>query len=161
MPLPKLPFPPQSDSYELVNGSDTVEVQVEGGRSRKRRDYNSKSFELSVSWILDQAEYQYFKSFYNTGILKGSLPFLIDLIIDNPFLEEYTAHFKADSLNTSNPQGLAIFVKATLEILPRTTTDFDFAVMSYGLSDFDFFLTFEQFVNYDLLVPVVTPYDLP
>ena len=161
MPSPKLPFPPQSDSYQLTNGSDSVEVQVEGGRSRKRRDYSSKPFELNVSWVLDQGEYQYFKSFYNTAIAKGSLPFLVDLIIDNPFLEEYAAHIKADTLVTSDPKGLAIFVTAKLEILPRTTTDFDFAVLSYGLGNFDFFLTFEQFVNFDLLVPVVTPYEWP
>lgn len=150
MPTPKLNFPPESNGYSLSNGEDVVEIAVEGGLARRRMDYSQKPFSLDVSWIFDQQEYQYFKSFYNSAVKKGSLPFLIDLIVDNPFLEEYVTYFKTGSVLSSDPMGLSIQVSATLEVLRKNTTDFDAMVLLLNPGGNDLLNLLEQLANYDL-----------
>jgi hypothetical protein len=151
MPLSKLLFPPDSRSYNLRNGDDVVEISVEGGKARRRRDYSRKPVTISVKWVFKLEEYQYFMAFYNTALKKGSLPFLIDLIVHNPFPEEYEASIVSGTLSAEEPVGLAINVECDLEVLPKLSTNFDTMVL-YLYDKPNYLNILQQLTNYDLQV---------
>lgn len=151
MTLPKFPIPPDSTDYVLQNGEEVIEIEVEGGKARRRRDYLSKPSSLRVFWIFEQAEYQYFKAFFNSSLKKGSLPFLMDLIVDNPYLQEHTVSIKSGSLTMSDPLGLSIRVEAELEVQLPIQLGFDEMIL-FLWDKPDFLNTLEQLTNYDLQV---------
>lgn len=151
MTLLKLPFPPESTDYSLSNGTDFVETEVEGGKARRRKDYSSKPYELQVNWVFNQEDYQYFKAFYNSVTKKGSEPFLLDLIVDQPYIEERTVWFKGDSLQMNNPMGLSLLVSATLEVLPKDNPNFDAMILLFAGNTTRLNIL-EQLANYDLKV---------
>lgn len=151
MTLQKLLFPPDSRDYTVSRGSEVVEVAVEGGKARRRSDYSNKPAKIDVKWIFNREEYQYFMAFYNTIIKKGSLPFLIDLIVNNPYVEEYEASVVSESLKINDPLGLSIVVQMQLEIVVSVDSNFDELIIFLYDQD-DYLNILEQLANYGLLV---------
>lgn len=113
--LPKLAIPPDQDSYEAAPGSEVLSVKLDGGVSRSRRDFIGAAAGFRVQWTLTPTEYQYLDSFFK-HIKNGSLPFLIDLILDGPVMLEYTAKFVPGSYKLAKQSGLTYIVSAELEV---------------------------------------------
>jgi hypothetical protein len=116
MPLPKLSLPPSTGNYNVSFGNELVSVTLDGGLPRIRRDIAGACHTVTCSWLLDATAYNTLLTFYNTTVAKGSLPFLIDLIIDTASLVEYTAMFVPKSFSLSGQSGATYNVAAVLTV---------------------------------------------
>lgn len=118
MNLSKFVLPPDNSSYSAADGKETVATQLDGGAARYRRDILGATSTVNCSWILDPDEYKYLRSFYRALTLKGSKPFLINLILDEPTLTEHKAYFIPGSVQLTGQKGLTYWVTAQLEVYP-------------------------------------------
>lgn len=118
MNLSKFVLPPDNSSYSAVDGKETVATQLDGGAARYRRDILGATSTVNCSWILGPDEYKYLRSFYRALTLKGSKPFLIDLILDEPTLTEHKVYFIPGSVQLTGQKGLTYWVTAQLEVYP-------------------------------------------
>lgn len=152
--LPKLVLRPEQSSYAVTPGSSIVETQLDGGKSRRRTDIVNSASVVDVSWFLNQSQYQYIQSFFNRATAKGATPFLIDLILSQPSLEEFEATFVADSFVLDGVQGLSFEVSAQLEVVPIRDDEFDeiFLILFDNGKEVDFLNCLEQLANIDLKV---------
>lgn len=118
--LNKLIIPPDRSGYAFDEGIETLSVQLEGGASKFRRDVLNSNFRLNVQWTLDPLNYNYIKVFYKIMLESGSLPFLLDLFVDDGFtLTEHECHFIPGTFGLKSQSGNAFIVGATLEVKPK------------------------------------------
>ena len=151
MALTKLQLRPEQSTYVFNPAEDVVSVTVEGGASRSRRTVIGSHAIIDCTWTLNFADYQYLRAFYHSVGKQGSAPFLIDLLLDQPYLEEFEAKFVPDTFEMSEPIGLSFKQSAQLEVKPKNDTDYyDAIVLLYG--DDLFLNQLEQLANYDLEV---------
>lgn len=152
MALEKLTLVPEQSGYKYNINHDVISIQLEGGLSRRRRDKANSASIIECEWVLQDFEYQYFMSFFHSAAKRGSSPFLIDLLLEQPYLEEQTCTFVEETLEVTN-KGLAFFVKADLESVPAQDDNFaDMVLLLFdpkGTRSFYFDLI-EQIANYDL-----------
>lgn len=153
MVLPVLNFRPEQSSYEVESGESSISVALDGGLSRIRRDHVGAASLIKCQWILQPGEYQYWKAFYNTQLEFGSLPFLIDLLLDQPFLEQYVARFIPGTISTEW-RGLTAIQQARIEAVPVISADFDFMTLLLHIEapNGGYTEALEQLTNYDLEV---------
>ncbi len=118
MNLSKFVLPPDNSAYSVADGKEVVTTQLDGGAARYRRDILGATSTVNCSWILGTEEYKYLRSFYRALTLKGSKPFLIDLILDEPTLTEHKAYFIPGSVQLTGQKGLTYWVTAQLEVYP-------------------------------------------
>ncbi|MDO8683968.1 MAG: hypothetical protein Q7N50_10860 [Armatimonadota bacterium] len=111
---------PASDQYGGIDGEEVVSVKLDGGPSWYRRDILNANATIDVTWVCDHDRWQYLRAFYNTTTLRGSLPFLIDLFLDQPTLTEHTAYFEPGSFKLSYKRGRHYIVTAKIEVVPVT-----------------------------------------
>ena len=123
--MEKLTLPPDQFSYVYNPAKDVVSIELDGGLSKSRRDIQGSAAIIDCNWFLNLADYQYFRAFFNFNTKKGAQSFLIDLLVDQPYLEEYEAKFVPDSVTMDNPIGLSRKITARLEIVPIEDSDFD------------------------------------
>lgn len=160
MNLSKFVLPPDNSSYSAADGKETVATQLDGGAARYRRDILGATSTVNCSWILGPDEYKYLRSFYRALTLKGSKPFLIDLILDEPTLTEHKAYFIPGSVQLTGQKGLTYWVTAQLEVYPAEI-DYDaeaaFAALygEYGASWQTAFPAFED--QFNVLINVDIP----
>jgi len=107
---------PSRASYSVARGAETLAVKLDGGASRFRRDILSAAFLVDVEWQLDVSGYNYINAFYRTTIVHGSLPFTINLILDQAALVEYTAKIIPGTFRLTRQEGLLYVVSAQLEV---------------------------------------------
>jgi hypothetical protein len=156
--MEKLPFPPEQATYVYGSTKDVVSTELDGGYSRTRRDIVGSASTISVTWNFDLEDYQYFRSFYNSACGRGAYPFLIDLLLDQPYLEEYVAKFVANSVETSEPFGLSRVVSAKLEVIPNEDLEADaITLLLYQLSPSPFFNELSNLSNLDWPPDLVPP----
>jgi len=118
MALTKFIYPPENSAYSVTDGKEVVATQLDGGASRYRRDILGATSTVNVSWILGPNEYKYVRSFFRALTLKGSKPFLIDLILDEPTLTEHKVYFIPGSMQLTAQKGLTYWVSSQLEVVP-------------------------------------------
>ena len=155
MPLTKLTISPENTAYSFIDGSEVNSVSLEGGSSRYRRDIVGATSTVTVSWIFNAIEYDYFRAFYRGVSAKGSKPFLIDLILDDSELIEHEVHFIVNSVNLVSQQGNSYSVTAQLEVKPKTYDEDDDVVFvdlynSYGEDMNDVIQQLEILTNKEL-----------
>jgi hypothetical protein len=122
----KFVIPPNQSSYSVTDGETTISTKLDGGASRYRRDILNAYFIVDCEWRLSEDDYQYFRAFYNTETTSGSLPFLIDLIIDDSSLTEHEAQFVPNTIKLSVYNGAYYTVRGQLEVKPiPRDTDYD------------------------------------
>lgn len=115
----KLFIPPDSDSYNIEPDNSLIGTDLSGGQGRLRKDFVNASKRISVRWTLDRNEFLYFESFYDTGIVGGSQPFLIDLVTTHPVPVEHKAQFVPNTKSVPNISGFTHVVTGTLEVVPQ------------------------------------------
>jgi len=119
MALTKFAIAPNQAGYSVTDGQETISQKLDGGKGRYRLDVLNSSRAVNVRWNFNESEYLYFRAFYNTITVSGSLPFLIDLVIDSSALTEHEAHFVTKSVSLSQTiAGKQFTVGAQLEIKP-------------------------------------------
>lgn len=114
--MEKLFLTPDNSSYDVSRNPEVLAVQLDGGASKMRRDILGASFLVNVVWILNPTQYNYINAFYRTSVAHGSVPFNIDLILDNITLTQYVVRFIPNSFKLTSQRGLAYTVSATLEV---------------------------------------------
>ena len=117
--MQKFTIPPESESYSVKDGVSFVSVALEGGLSRRRADVINAASKAKVSWSFDRAEFDYFRAFFDTATMKGSLPFTLDLVVDKHYRQEYVCAFIEDTLELSEVSGHSYRVTAELEVIPK------------------------------------------
>lgn len=116
--MTKLYMRPSNASYSVQRGSEVLSVKLDGGASKYRRDILNASFTVTVSWDTTEDGWDYLNAFYRTATARGSLPFTIDLLLEDSTLTTYTAYFVPDTFKLTGQQGEAYYIEATLEVTP-------------------------------------------
>lgn len=156
MPLPKLNLTPAQDGYAVADADDQVlRAKVSAGPSRTRLDMLGAPSDVAVTFHLTDAEYQYWRAFFRSTIGYGSLPFLMDLLLDQPDLTEHEVKIVPGSTRLSGQRGLLYVVQARLEVKPSMEdADLDEAIAmlfaEYGDDAPNILALLEKLVNVDL-----------
>jgi hypothetical protein len=112
------PYPPDQDGYNVTDGPETISVDLDGGAPFVRRDQLGTYATVICQWTLGPVEFAAVRTFYKTTTVSGSLPFLIDLIVDSPALTRHKAYFKPSTFKLNSQSGLTYVVGATLLVNP-------------------------------------------
>lgn len=149
--MEKLRLRPEQSTYVYTNGDEIISTQLEGGASRFRRDVVGAAATVRCTWTLDLNGYQYLRAFYNLATDKGALPFLIDLLIDQPTLEEYEARILPGTVEMSRPLGYSRQQSMTLEVIPVHNPEVDRLIID--AFDNDWINPLERLTNFDWFLP--------
>lgn len=150
MALPKLTQTPDRESYSYSDAAEAGETSFGGGASRARPGTPGSPGRVSVRWTTDRAGYLALLSFFRVTTIAGALPFLIDLIVDEPYLVEAEARFVPGTFVLSGKSGHRYEVGATLEVVPprRNLAYSEMVVLLYdGRVTGDLFTELSNFVN--------------
>lgn len=122
-----------SDAYSVQGPQDDVlRSGGTGGAGRYRVDVIGGSSTANVTFSLRPDQHQYLWSFFRAKTEHGSVPFLIDLILDGGPRQERTAHFLPGTLAlTGKTLGRFFTATAQLEVdALDDDADFDNSVVS-------------------------------
>lgn len=152
MTLSKLTLIPDSSSYSATPGNGVVRSTTSGGPSRTRLDVLGAPAAVHVKWLLGPEGYEYIMAFFRTAVMQGSLPFLVDLLLDSSAVSEYEAKFIPGTLGLVEQSGLLYVVEADLEVMPmEEDADYDDTLVwvyeAYGDDAANFFTELEILVN--------------
>lgn len=150
MALSKLTLRPEQATYAVGAPTGIVTTELDGGFSRSRRDIISSASIIDCTWFLNLDQFQYMKAFFNTRTNRGIDPFLIDLLLDQPYLVEYEAKFVPDSFKMVDPLGLSRKITAQLEVIPIDDPELDDVTIIFY--EDNMFNSLEQLANFDLNV---------
>lgn len=155
MPLAKLTLRPDAQGYSVSDGQDVIAIELDGGAMRYSRDKWGSTSRVSATWTLLPDQYQYLRAFYNTTIAKGALPFLCDLILDDPSPVEHVCRIIPGTMNLGSQQGFAYISSCTLEVEPvMVDIEYDTALVmlydEYGDGAYMILNLLEKLVNVDL-----------
>lgn len=153
--MDKLQLPPDSAGYSVTDGKEVVSIQLDGGAARYRRDILNANSKVTCQWSCDRDEYQYLRAFFKTATSQGSLPFLIDLALDDPSLTEHQAYFVPGSMVLREQRGHLYVVASELDVkpIPRDAAYDESLVMvwsNYAPEPALFLNALEKLVNVDL-----------
>lgn len=112
----KLVISPDSDSYGLGSVDDTLSVDYGGGASGLRRNVGGAPYPIQVQWSVSGPGYSYLMAFFRTPTAYGSLPFLIDLLVDYSEIRECRARLAPGSLALRGKNGDCFIVSASLQV---------------------------------------------
>lgn len=116
MATPKIALPVDNNSYNVNFGNNVLSTALEGGASRFRKDLIGATHLGSVQWTTDVAGYRYLMAFWRTSLDYGSLPMIIDLVIDDAEVAEYTARIVPGTFGLKSQSGLEYVVGCQLEV---------------------------------------------
>lgn len=122
MTLPKLNLDVPQEGYSFDDGDGVLRAKLSSGPSRMRLDMLDAPIEAEVTLVLGPVEYQYWRAFYRLTIVRGSLPFLLDLITDTASVTEHNVKIIPGTMRTSI-QGDAHIVQFRLEVLLNPESD--------------------------------------
>jgi hypothetical protein len=154
MPLPKLALLPDTSGYSVQDGQDVIAIELDGGAGRYIRDKFGSTSRVAVSWTLLPYQHEYLRAFYNTVTQKGSLPFLCDLILDDPTPIEHVCRIVPGTMSLGQQEGYAYTSSATFEVEPITPDEeLDEALVElfpYYEGDYSAFNLLAELVNENL-----------
>lgn len=99
-------------------GTEVLATELDGGKPRMRRDILNASSRVSVSWKFKAAEYNYFWAFFRTTLVRGSLPFELDLLMEGAGLQERTVQFVPGTVQLGQQDGDVHVINAELYVDP-------------------------------------------
>ncbi len=113
----KLPFLSEQDGYNGEFSQDAVGVKLAGGAMRIRADFTGAASQVKLSFLLNQqSEYAQFMSFWNFETRRGTLPFLVDVILESPFPMQHMCRMIPGSLRMSKVEGHSRRVTMDVEV---------------------------------------------
>lgn len=114
---------PDSANYAIAPNGDAISVQLDGGAGAYRLDKLDSAAFVTLTWTTDGDGYNYLMAFWRYSTKKGSLPFLISLVLDYKDAQNYTAYFQKGTFGLQSNSGDTYVIGATLEVIPATDTD--------------------------------------
>ena len=160
MALSKFIIPPDQASYAVTDGKEVVYTQLDGGAGRFRRDILGATSRVVVQWTCNREKYKYVRSFYRGVTVSGSLPFEIDLYLDDPFeLTTHKAYFVPETMKLASQQGLQFVVTAELEVYSAEDEDGGYYALFYNEFGEDN-SKWQLIVDFDTLINVDIPLDV-
>jgi hypothetical protein len=115
----KIRYRPDQARYSEDQGMTNIEVKLDGGFSRVRKDLENAAHIVNVQWSLNLQQYKYMGAFYRKGTEFGTKPFLIDLWMDYCEIEEYEARIINNSWKLASQSGERFIIQAKLEVIPQ------------------------------------------
>ncbi len=150
MSLTKFIIAPDNSSYSVTDGKEVVSVALDGGAGRYRRDILGASSVVNVQWVCSREEFHYIRAFFRSLTGKGSSPFAIDLILDDPLPVEHKAYFIPGSMTLTGQKGLSYYVTAQLEVEPvdvDADAEIDYVIMVNEFGSESIMLRSEDILN--------------
>lgn len=117
MPLPKLDLAPEQSQYAALMGPAVARASVRGGHARRRLDQLGAPLQVTLMWAVTQGEFAYLGAFFRQLIANGSQPFLIDLVVEQPWPTEQTAQLIPGSFQLTGVAGELYSCSATVEVV--------------------------------------------
>lgn len=145
----KMTLCPLQDGYSVQHPFSINRMQLGGGASRFRKGKKGLPSLVNVQWTVDKNGYDYLLAFYRLWENQTPKinPFLLDLIIDESALTEYSCFFSS-GLVLSAVNGPIRTVTATLEVSAKKP---DYTVDELiVLGVLDLVNPLEELVNEDL-----------
>ncbi len=99
--MEKLNIPVPQEGYSIDDGQAVLMAKLNSGPSRFRLDMLGAPLVISISLMLEPYQYQYWRAFYRSTITRGSLPFLLDLVVEDQAVDEYQVQIMPGTLRTS------------------------------------------------------------
>jgi hypothetical protein len=119
---PRLTLLPDSDGYSSAEGDEVIAIKLAGGASRLRRDKLGAAKTVNVKWTMNPSDYQYWRAFFRTATLMGSLPFECQLVSEDGCGPAWhICTFVPGSVSLPSQQGWTYVQQATLEVTPLPT----------------------------------------
>lgn len=127
--MAKLTLRPDEASYAQTPGSEVASVQLDGGRAWRRKTKENASSIVNATWVLEEVEHQVFWAFYRGNTSRGSLPFDMDLVLEDSILEDVECYFNGEPALASKDNGVYT-ITAELEVIrPEYDPDLDLAIL--------------------------------
>ena len=133
MATPILEFMPVRDSYTVTPAYNTIEVRLDGGKSRKRTDVFGGVHIITPTWILDKTDYTAFMGFFRERIQQGSRSFIAPILTDIAFVMDHLCTLVGGMPKLVQQAGDAYYVTATLEVTPNPCKTFSVRFQNVGL----------------------------
>lgn len=149
--FPATVIPPSQQGYSAEQGNEFIQVELDGGESRTRRDKIGATHTVRCQWELTPKEYAAVWNFFSNRLQSGVRVFRIPLLIDAPVRVEYRARLLGKPQELGQTEGLLHVIRATLEVIPNPIISFN--LFCQAVSDFrvvatnnpDFSPTVDQF----------------
>lgn len=125
--MAKLTLRPDEASYAQTPGSEVASVQLNGGRAWRRKTKDNASSIVNVTWILEEGEYQLFWAFFRVYTARGSLPFNMDLVLEDSILEDVECYFNTEPSLAAKDNGVYTVTSELEVIRPAYDPDLDLA----------------------------------
>lgn len=129
------------ESYSVKFGCSAERVVITGGHDRYVKSTNTKKHLVSVSFVLREDDYLYFRAFYQNWQL-NPLPFLMKLIIEDDEYKDYIAQFVQNSCRFDELEGkifkvsaqLTVFISPVVALTSKTYPLYHLESMSMGFA---------------------------
>jgi hypothetical protein len=153
--LRQLGLTPSIDGYGVQRGDSIVRSQPGLGPSAIRLDFYNTPSRVSVSWNVGAADYNYLVAFYFTAIREGALPFLMDVVLDDPLVRQLQAMLVPGSFVFDGVNGMTYRVRAEVEVSPIRLSDSDELMIDMFETEGEFWG--DVLLDLDHLVTVTMP----
>lgn len=117
--MEKLIIAPEEAGYAGEFPGAALSVRLRGGPSKTRQDFIGSPIMVSARWALNRFQYSYIQAFFREVTQEGVLPFLLDLPLHGPNLEEYQVKIVPGTFGLSGVRGTKHMVSAELEVVPK------------------------------------------
>ncbi len=134
MPLAHLTLLPDSQGYQVQDGTTAIANTLDGGGPRVRADILGAVKTVNCQWTVGPQNFDFMIAFHRTTLNYGANPFNIDLLgIDKSGQGTYQAWIVPGSwLPTSSQSGLTYVIKTQLWVVPINDTTNDAAIIAAG-----------------------------
>ena len=116
MTLPVLEILPDKARYRARPRGRAITSRYDGSQGRYRRDYDGPA-EVAVQWSANAAQYGELVGLYRDTLRNGSLPFTMDLVVEDGTPETQTVRFVPGSFRLSGIAGNQYTLTANLEVV--------------------------------------------
>lgn len=98
MSLPVIPdfFPKPSQAYQVQPEAPIRRNVMDDGMSRHRLRWTKRIRTVSVQWLLNDAQLNWFNGFWKLAIRSGQYPFLLDMAFGGSGCSQFQAQFVGD-----------------------------------------------------------------
>ena len=150
--LLKFKYVPLQAGYTGETSSGVISQKLDGGADRNRRVSKNNWGSVSCAFKFDELGYQYAQAFYRIWQRSPSKPFLVEMFLDDPIVQDYECLFVPDSLKLNSKNGQIYNVSVQFVVKPLKVNDAadDAIVMLVNNDISDIANPLEQLVNEDL-----------
>lgn len=145
----KMALRPNQSGYSVQHPYAINRMQMDGGASRFRKGKKNLPSSVTLQWATSKNGYDYLVAFFK--MWQDQYPainsFLLDLIIDDSELMEYSCDFTS-GLRLDQVAGHAYYISADIEATAKKRNNDQDEIIVLGV--LDLLNPFEQLVNVDL-----------